>query len=145
MSDSFSADDSDNESTVSVIEQSSSSSSSSSEANIPTPNAEELEETYIQRLFKYVFKAEKDTVSNLQLIGSIAHLINLFGQCKGKKIDHPLIKNIWTLLCVIAGGGVATFESTTDKYGYYTMLSERFELAQTNMGIHSFLNSRKWI
>jgi hypothetical protein len=73
----------------------SSSSSQTAVASIvqayPFPQLNESDEDYFASLIPFIYNLERDTVDQLQAIGSIKLLIDL---TRNKTKDHPLIKNI---------------------------------------------------
>jgi hypothetical protein len=132
-------DDSDNESTqntTNIIVQTSQ--SSSVVAAVPLPELNETNDSYSKALIPYIVSSQKDIVSRLQVQGSISYLMEMFFADQKKSQDHSFIKNIWTLLCVIAGNQVTTFENKTNKFQYYCKINEKYVETKANLKLNSF-------
>ena len=97
---------------VVIVRPPSNSSSVSDSSSFPLPYYNEQNDAYCIRLIPFIVKQQSETCQQLQSIGSIKYQIDRFTSTTIKlKVDHILIKNLWTLLCIVSGNSMSFQEN----------------------------------
>ena len=103
-------------------------------SEIPLPETNEENDSYSARLITFIFNKEKSLIEQLQISGTTKYMIDR----KSLKPDDTLIKNLWTLLCVISCNAMSVHENKSSKFDYYIGVANKFEETFRNLKLNSF-------